>query len=307
MKTSDTIVEYWKKNYLQETDATVIEQSLRIDTFDSGGKSFDLLYFEFNKQAPCILLSQGSYAHAYVFAELAFHIHSYGYNVFVMPRHGDSTISELMTRHEDAVTYIFQKYQQSPGICAEGLGGLAAFYLTLRPGNQIKSAVFLNAPAVLTDPEFHKSFTGGGGTADRRRRLMIIAKAAVKIIPSFKIPIKQYLDLEEMIDVDPENYKRERELVDAFTDDPDFDTHYSLSSVYSLVSTPPPGPLNNLKVPTMFIVLNRGFIPDYFKKLYEELPCRKKIKEVNAGVFWMLSQPKQAAVQITEWFNETLK
>lgn len=306
MKTSDKIVQYWKQNYIQETDAAVIERSLRTDTFDSGGKSLDLLYFEFNKQAPCILLSQGSFAHAYVFAELAFHIHSYGYNVFVMPRHGGGTIAELVARHEDAVAHIIQKHHLIPGICAEGLGGFAAFYLILKPG-QIKSAVFLNAPAVLTDPEFHKSFKGKRGSASRRKWLMVVARVAVKMIPSFKIPIRLYLDLEEMIDADGENYERERRLVSAFTNDPDFDTHYPLKAVYSLVSTPPPAPLNSLQVPTMFIVLNRGFIPDYFKKLFEELSCKKKIKEVNAGVFWMLSRPKQAAFEITDWFNQTLE
>lgn len=307
MKTSDRIVQYWKQNYVQETNATVIERSLRTDMFDSGGKSFELIYFEFNEQAPCILFSQGSYAHAYVFAELAFHIHSHGYNVFIMPRHGGSTISELVKRHEDAVAYITQKHHLTPGICAEGLGGFAAFYFILKPGNPIKSALFLNAPAVLTDPEFHKSFKGKRGSASRRKWLMVVARIAVKMIPSFSIPIRLYLDLEEMIDTDAENYEREKRLVSAFMNDPDFDTHYPLKAVYALVSTPPPAPINNLQVPTMFIVLNRGFIPGYFKKLFEELPCKKKIIEVNAGVFWMLSRPKQAAFQITEWFNETLK
>lgn len=306
-KTSNEIIQFWKKHYLQETEVTVVEQSLKTDTFDSQVGSFELLYFESDNQAPCILLSQGSYAHAYVFAELAFHIHVYGYNVFIMPQHGGSTISELVSRHDDALNHILHKYHSTLGICAEGLGGLAAFYLTLKPGNQIRSAVFLNAPAILTDPEFHKSFKGKRGSASRRKWLMVIAKWVVKIVPTIKIPIKLYLDLEEMIDVDPENYERERKLVDAFMIDPDFDRHYPLKAVYSLVSTPPPAPLLDLKVPTKFIVLNRGFIPGYFKSLFEKLSCRKKLKEVNAGVFWMLSQPQQAAFEITEWFNETLK
>ena len=60
---------YWKQYYVLETDADEIERHLQRTTFPSGGKQFELIYFEEGKNAPTILISQGSGGHAYVFAE----------------------------------------------------------------------------------------------------------------------------------------------------------------------------------------------------------------------------------------------
>ena len=97
---------YWKQHYVLETDADEIERHLQRTTFPSGGKQFELIYFEAGKNAPTILISQGSGGHAYVFAELAYHIHLRGYNVCIMPKHGGVTIRELMHRHKDALEHI---------------------------------------------------------------------------------------------------------------------------------------------------------------------------------------------------------
>ncbi len=96
---------YWH-TYVHETDVDEIERHLQRTGFTSSGKSFELIYFEEGKNAPSILISQGSGGHAYVFAELGYHMHLRVYNVFIMPKHGGSTIRELMPRHKDALDYI---------------------------------------------------------------------------------------------------------------------------------------------------------------------------------------------------------
>jgi alpha-beta hydrolase superfamily lysophospholipase len=97
---------YWKQYYVIETDADEIESHLQRTTFPWGSKQFELVYFEAGKNAPTILISQGSGGHAYVFAELGYHLHMRGYTVCIMPKHGGVTIRELMHRHKDALEHI---------------------------------------------------------------------------------------------------------------------------------------------------------------------------------------------------------
>jgi len=129
----------------------------------------------------------------------------------------------------------------------------------------------------------------------------------VKLVPNMKLPISLYLDFKEMIDTKEENRQIEMQIVNNFLNDPDFDTHYSLSAVMSFITTHPPNPLSDIKTPTMFLVATRGLIPNYFRDLYSRLPhIKKKLVEVDGSVFWMLSHPKEAAKIICDWFDETL-
>jgi hypothetical protein len=74
---------YWKRHYVVASDADEIERHLKHATFASSDRLFDLIYFEAGKTAPTILISQGSGGHAYVFAELGYHLHQRGYNVCI--------------------------------------------------------------------------------------------------------------------------------------------------------------------------------------------------------------------------------
>jgi hypothetical protein len=97
---------YWKEHYVIEMDADEIERNIKLTHFVSAGKEFELVYFEKGKDAPNILISQGSGGHAYIFAELAYLMHLRGYNVFIMPKHGGQTINKLVIRHADALAQI---------------------------------------------------------------------------------------------------------------------------------------------------------------------------------------------------------
>jgi pimeloyl-ACP methyl ester carboxylesterase len=300
---------YWKAHYVLESDADEIERHLTQTTFISGSKRFALLTFEQGKTAPSILVSQGSGGHAFVFAELGYLMYLRGYNVFIMPKHGDGfTINSLVQRHADAARTICESYNDRLGIFGEGLGGFVAFYLALAHGS-LQSLVCQNAPAILTEPAFRGALTQGRGASARRKRFLPVLTVTARLFPWVRLPISFYLDWTELIDTTGASKEVETHLVrDGYLQDPDFDKWYRLSSIISQISTPPPNPLASLATPTMFLVPVRGWSdPAYLHDLYNRLPPIKKcLVEVDGSVYWMLSHPKQAAAAICEWFNETL-
>ncbi|HEY0355979.1 MAG TPA: hypothetical protein VGC29_07240 [Flavisolibacter sp.] len=298
---------YWKR-YPVLTNPEEIGLALSSDYFLSEGKRFELLRFYKDTSAGNVLISPGSGGHAYVFAELAYLIHKQGYNVFIMPRHGGFTISELFRRHTDAIQYIRSKYPNALHLYGEGLGGLVIFYLALA-GVPVQSIICENAPAILTDKAFHNAMKKDGKGGKRRALLLPLFRLLVKVFPSLPIPIKAYLVWEELIDfADEHNRAIEERIVQGYNNDPDFDKRYPLQAVMSLVNTPPPNPLSDLSIPIMFIVTTRGFMPAYFKELFRRLPMMtKRLVEIDGGVFWMVSNPNDAAKLICDWIARPRK
>ena len=299
---------YWKDHYVLQTNADEIESNLILTSFTSGAKSFELPYFEKDKNDHNILISPGSAGHSYVFAELAYQMHLRGYNVFIMPKQGGYTIGDLVQRHIDALEHISSNFSDRIGVFGEGLGGFVTFYLALAHG-PMKSAVYQNSPGLLTEKKFQETVVRGTGAAQRRKMIVPSARLLSRIAPRAKIPISLYLDFEELVDPKEENREVETRLVkEGYLRDPDFDRRYPLSAVMSLILTPPPNPLSKLKTPTMFLVPVRGWSdPSYVRDLYSRLPpIKKRFVEVDGSVFWMNSHPKEAARVICEWFDETV-
>lgn len=287
--------EYWKR-YVVDSDANQIASAIKRMPFASYDD--ELIYFERGPAQPSVLISPGSGGHALVFAELGFHIHAHGYNVVVMPKQGPRTIPELMRRHEDALRCIAHRWNDRIGVFAEGLGGYAAFYLALAQGS-MRSLVCQNAPAILTDPDFHRAVSEG---EPLRALMMRLGPFLQRVAPTLKLPISTYLNFKRLIDS-----PREADTVAAYAKDPNFDRWYPISAVMSLVTTPPPAPLSNLQIPTMFLVPERGLAPAYVKNLFGRLPAiKKKLVSVDGGVFWMCSHPREAARVISSWFDESI-
>ena len=302
---------YWKTHYVVRSDPNEIERHITSQTFSSQGGQFELVSFRKDSKLPSILISPGSGGHSYVFAELGFEMYRRGFNVFIMPKHGGQTVSQLMTRHHDALDYVLGIANDRVGLYAEGLGGYVAFYLALAHG-QFKSLVCQNAPAILNDREYHEALLRDAGPwvgAVRRRRILLpAAKMIVRVLPGLKIPIRCYLDWKALVDRNRGAYDIERRLVeDGYLRDPEFDRWYPLSHVMSLVSTPPPSRVADLRVPTMFVVATGGPTPAYVRALYDRLPLiKKRFVEVRGSVYWMLSHPVEAADASCGWFDETL-
>jgi hypothetical protein len=298
---------YWKSHYVLDSDPEAIDRTLRTSRFASGAERFELLTFEKSTDAPNILISPGSAGHAHVFAELGYQMHLRGYNVFIMPKHGGATVGELVRRHSDAIDHISGTHSERVGVFGEGLGGFAVFYLALSRG-PITSAVYQNAPAVLTEPPFLRAVSTGRGAAGRRKVFLPALRILSRIAPWTPVPIWLYLDFEGLIDMEGNRERETRLVKEGYLKDPGFDRWYPLSAVMSLVSTAPPGPPSALEIPTMFLVPSRGWTdPSYLTDLYRRLPpIKKRFVDVNGGVFWMCSHPKEAATLICDWFDETV-
>lgn len=303
--------DFWKQHYVVETDVNAIESNIQVTSFTSHGKRFELPHFIKGKNAPNILISQGSGGHSYVFAELGYQMHLKGYNVFIMPKHGGSTVNQLLQRHTDALNHIVTNFNENIGVYSEGLGGYVIFYLALAHG-QVKSIACQNSPAIMTERAYHDALMNDSGpwagAAQRRKVLMPLGKFLVRILPNMKLPVSSYLDWKAIIDTSEESRNLETQLVvEGYLNDPDFDKWYPLSAIMSLISTPPPNPLAELDTPTMFLLDQKGPTPSYIKDLYSRLPpSTKRLIEIDGSVYWMLSHPQDAAKIICEWFSISL-
>jgi hypothetical protein len=296
----------WKRDYVLRSSPHEIQDRLSTTQFATGGRTWELLCFLESPEARNVLLSPGSAGHAYVFAELAYLIHRHGHNVFVMPRQGSTPLAELVERHIAAARHIAKDHAGAIGLYGEGLGGYAAFYVALAHG-PVQSLVCENSPGILTERDFHVAILAGGGAARRRRWLLPALKLLSLVAPWLPVPIPLYLDFAEMIDSEEPAHSIEARIIQAYRHDPDFDKWYSLDAVLSLLSTPPPRPLAQLEIPTMFLLAKRGITPEYLRSLYARLPVTKKrLLEVEGSVFWMVSHPVEAALALHTWFDETL-
>jgi hypothetical protein len=298
--------DFWKAHYVIVTESEEIASTMRFDVFTSIGERLELVHFRRGQAEPNILISPGSGGHALIFAELAYCLYRAGFNVFIMPKHGGRTISELMVRHNDALDHIGKNFSAPIGVFSEGLGGFVTFYLALAKA-PFRSAIYQNSPALLTEAKFHDSVLRG-----RRKVSARVAQLLSKLSPNIKIPISAYLGWRSLIDPKEPSHAIESRLVrEGYLKDPDFDRSYPLSAVLSLLYTPPPAQLSELIMPTMFLVAVRGVggtaYVDYLRDLYRRLPAAsKKLVEVDGGAYWMLSHPQQAAAEIGGWFTHTL-
>ncbi len=170
-----TSPEYWMSHYVTTADPAEVARVVEVVPVDGRPEGFDLVHFPAAKDAPNILISQGSGRHGYVFAELAYYIHVAGYNVFIMPKHGPRTVDQLLTRHGTALEYIAGRFSGNIGVYSEGLGGYVAFYLALAHA-PIHSLVCENSPAIMTGQAYLQALLTDRGPwtkSVRRRRLMM--------------------------------------------------------------------------------------------------------------------------------------
>ena len=296
---------YWK-NYVHDIDADEIEKNIKKTTFKSRGMDLNLTYFEKNKNGPNILCIPGISCYGLFYAELLYNMYLSGYNVFVLDfqGHGDSagargdfTINEILQNVKDAVKYISNNFNNKIGVFGGSFGGFIAFYLALSDEPKISSVVCHN-PAILTEKKFHDE------VIKKVKFFLPALKMLVKIFPKLKIPTSIYVDDEAFFETE-----REKKDADKFKKDPDAVMRYTLRGVMSQITTAPPGPIDKIKVPTMFLAPERDSLMSlaYVEDLYDRLsPIRKKMVKLDGGHLFLHSHPFDAAKIICGWFDETL-
>ena len=296
--------DYWK-NYLYETDTEEIESNLGQTIFKSRGLNLSLKYFEKNRNTPNILLISGTGGYSLFGADMMYEMYLRGYNVFGidLQGHGDSegekgdfTMDELVENCRNAVKYISANYNDRIGVIGPSMGGMITFYLGLAH-DPVKS-IFCQNPGIVTEKMFQDEVT------KKVKGILPLFKLLVRLLPKVKIPTSLYVDFKGF----PEN-EREREILKKFMNDPDIVKWYTLRASLSQILTPPPNPVEELEIPTMFLVPKRDRLTSvsYVRNLYDRLPANKKqFIEVDGGHWWMLSHPKEAAKVICDWFDETI-
>jgi pimeloyl-ACP methyl ester carboxylesterase len=295
---------YWK-NYLLKIDAGVIERNLKRTTCKSRGLNLSLKYFEKDRNASNILLIGGTGGYSLFGVEMMYEMHMRNYNVFGIDfqghgdsegKRGDFTIGELVENCSDAAKYIFTNFNDRIGAIGPSIGGFITFYLGLAHG-PVKSISCQN-PAILTEKKFQ------GEVTKKAKGILPLAKLVATLFPKLKIPVTLYVDFKGF----PET-EREKEIFEKNEKDPDTVKWYTLRAAMSQILTPPPNPIGEMRIPTMFLVPTRDKLMSvsYVRDLYDRLPpIKKKFVEVNGGHWWMLSHSKEAAQVICDWFDETL-
>jgi len=295
---------YWK-NYIYETDAEEIERNIRRTTFKSKGLNLSLKYFEKDRNAPNILVISGTGGYSLLGAELMYKMHLRDYNVFGIDfqGHGDSEgerghfiMDELVENCSDAVNYISSNFNDRIGAVGFSLGGFITLYLGLAHG-PVKSIVCQN-PGILTERKFQDEVT------QKAKKILPLAKLLAKLFPKVKIPTALYVDWKGFLETE-----EEREFLEKYMNDPDVVKWYTVRAAMSQILTSPPNPIEELRIPAMFLVPVRDKLMSvsYVRDLYDRLPpTKKKFVEVDGGHFWMLSHLREAAKVIYDWFDESL-
>ncbi len=295
--------DYWK-NYLCETKATEIERNLKQTTFKSQYLSLNLKYFEKGKDAPNILWVVGMGCYSMYLAELGYHMHLRGFNTFGIDfqGHGDSegtkgdfNLSELARNCFDATIYIIENYNRRIGAVGVNMGGFITFYLGLSHSH-VKSIACLN-PGIVNEKAFRDEVT-------KSRKIPPMAGIIARLFSRMTIPTKRCVDFMGLA-----RTKREKRHVKIYLDDPNIVKRYTIRAVISLISTPPPSPIEELNIPTMFLAPKGDALMSvpYVRGLYNRLPpIKKKLVEIDGTHFWMSCHPKEAAKVICNWFDETL-
>lgn len=295
---------YWK-NYVYETDLEEIERNIRRTIFKSRGLNLSLKYFEKDKNTPNILWITGAGCHSLYLAELEYHMHLRGYNVFGVDfqghgdsegKRGDFTIDELVENCNEAAKYISSNFNDRIGAIGGSLGGLVTFYLGLAQG-PVKS-IICQYPGILTEKKFQDE------VPKKAKKIIPLGKLLAKLFPKMKIPTALYVDWKGLPETD-----RERKISEKYMKDPDIVKWYTVRAAMSQISTPPPNPVKELKIPTMFLAPTRdkAVSISYVRDLYDRLPpIKKKFVEIDGGHYWLVSHPREAAKVFCDWFDETL-
>lgn len=142
--------EFWQRHYMVRRDAQRIARHLRSFRVASAGDQLELLSLERARSACSVLISQGSGGPGHIFLELAEELYERRFNVFIMPKHGGRTVSELVVRHCDVLEGIRRAFNDRIGVYSEGLGGFVSFYAALA-GGAMKSLICENSPAIMSE------------------------------------------------------------------------------------------------------------------------------------------------------------
>jgi alpha-beta hydrolase superfamily lysophospholipase len=261
-------------------------ETIDIHSEDGTRLSIDILK---RKQAKnCIIFIPGTNAYTYIYNDYLFALWEKGHNVIAFdPRgHGKSggtpglySIDELVQDTESVVQYVKKRWpNQKVFLSGSSQGGITAFYYSLKD-TSIAGTICHNI-ADLSD--------SSSVELTRNPLLSRLVKPILPWVRSFlgklSIPLTYYLDLEN----EPvQGFANAKQIL---YEDPFIHPNVSLKLIHSLSSTPPPRPIEELKVP--IFVLQAGddqiFRLNYFQRIFDRLKVKKELKVYQGLPHYMI-------------------
>jgi alpha-beta hydrolase superfamily lysophospholipase len=247
------------------------------DTVHSDGVELHLDIYEYDKNAPTVILVPGTAIYALCYVELMYKIGESGFNVIGMdPRgHGRSggirgnyTINELTNDVSNVVSYVLENFNEQVSVLGSSQGGIVAFYAAAKDA-RIKS-VICQSIAILGHPDTLQLTRYQALT----KIMSSISGFASAILPHTKIPLSSYIDLKK------HKLKYFGDLDNFLKKDPFALNHITLRAMSSLFHTKLAKPLKELETPTFIIQPQQDaiFPVQYIERIFGELNCPKRIK-----------------------------
>lgn len=280
--------EKYLEDFQKKLGISVDRASWKDERIDSGGVSLYAPVFEAGKGKPTVVYIPGTSVYALFYIEIIHGLYRQGFNVVGFdPRgqgqsgglRGDYTIMEHVADAKACVAYARERFQGPVFVMGSSQGGIEAFYLAAGDDPGVDGVICHNI-ADLTDPDSVRlSRFGPRGKVPRSvaissRGLTLIIRTLARLFPRARVPIAAYLDLRS------EPMRVFGDAWEFILQDPLALQHITLRAVASLVSTPLPRPIEQIKTPTLVLHSSGDHIfpQDYIMRLYNRLTCEKDIK-----------------------------
>lgn len=272
---------------------------------ESDGLRLHLDIFPAGETDPALVFVPGTSVYALLYAEFMHRMSLLGFNVIGLDprghgrsegRRGSYTVGELVRDARAATDFAFERFGRSVAICGSSQGGIAAFY-SAASDERLSAAVCHNV-AVLDEPEI-LSVTRFPLVSSLALRLLPL----VRFVPELRVPVTAYLDLK----AEPTPFGQN--ALEFLKEDPLAVLSVAVKALASLVTAPPPRPVEEIRVPVMVVQAEFDIIfgVEYSMRLYDRLTCDKEFMLVGgAPHLVMTNEVGKIVAEIAAWLNERM-
>ena len=299
--------DYWF-HYCFDKDPQDIKKAIKEHYISSQGLKIHLDIYddENNSNKGNVIFLHGTSVYSRFYAEFLYNLFKIGYRVIApdMIGHGLSegirghfTMDKFEKIVYDVNSYVIEKYGDKSFLMGSSLGGINTLY-SAAYDNRFKGAICHNA-AIFSEKAYKKIINLSGIL----NLLIRLVPFAAKIAPRLKLSTTLYLDFDTLA-------KTERVLegINFLLDDPLISLRYTLKALKTQMRDPLPIPIEEIKVPIMFIngTEDNLFSIDYITELYDRLTCENKSLEILDGASHLIFQEniKEALNRIIPWLEK---
>lgn len=221
------------------------------DRLEGAGPDLHLETLAVGRGAPTVIFMPGTNAYALLYAELLAALADRGFNVvgfdprghgLSQGRRGSYTIPDLVEDMDRVVNHARRQFGDPVVVAGSSQGGITAFYFAAGP-HPVAGALCHNA-ADLRDPRSLRLTRIPVGVS---RRLAPLLRAVARLFPELPIPMAAYLDLAK------EPVSGLGSARDVLHRDPALVPFVRLRTLASLSSAPLPRPVEQIRVPILFL------------------------------------------------------